>query len=300
MDWLETKEFLEPCLPQALREELDLLLPGELHEIRIRADRPAVFCTATRTTAVGWTPDRRDVETLAEALSGHSLYARSNETRQGFITLEGGHRMGLSGQTGERNGVRELRSIGSLCIRIAGQWPGSADELLPYAQRDGAARSMLIIGPPGSGKTTLLRDLTRQLAGGSNARQCALIDERGELAACVDGVPQLDVGDWCDVLDGVPKADAFPWLIRSMAPQVIVTDELSGANDVAAVMDAISCGVAVIASVHGASLNDIAARPAMSVLLANRCFSWYVVLGREGCGHISAIYDRAGSPVKRS
>ena len=108
---------------------------------------------------------------------------------------------------------------------------------------------MLIIGAPGSGKTTLLRDLTRQMADTMSV-QAALIDERGELAACVDGVPQLDVGASTDVLDGLPKAEAVPWLIRSMAPSVIAMDELSGAEDAACVMDAWACGASVLATVR--------------------------------------------------
>ena len=191
-----------------------------------------------------------------------------------------------------------LKDVGSLCIRIAGQWPGAAEPLLPLCRQKGALRSLLIIGPPGSGKTTLLRDLARLLASGSQAVQTAVIDERGELAACVSGVPQLDVGQTCDVLDGCPKPAAVSWLLRSMAPQVIVTDELAHAGDIAAVMDAMACGVAVMASVHGAGLHELASRPAMATLLSQRCFQYYAVLSPRGGGRIAAVYDRSGAPVK--
>lgn len=295
MTWEETKAFLSPCFPQEVRDEMELLLPGELREIRVRAGQPTAFITASRTALLSWQPDPRQVEALAEALSGHSLYARADETRQGYITLRGGHRMGLCGHV---SGSGALADIGSLCIRIAGQWPGCADMLLPLCREGGVAQSLLLIGPPGSGKTTLLRDLARQLSAGNGAMQTAVIDERGELAACVHGVPQLDIGCTADVLDGLSKPAAVAWLIRAMAPQLLVTDELSGPEDASAVLDAMACGAAVLTSVHGVGLREVAARPALAGLMARRVFAYYVVLSGEGGGRVSAVHDRSGSPVK--
>ena len=295
MTWEETKAFLSPCFPQEVRDEMELLLPGELREIRVRANRPTAFITASRTALLSWQPDLRQVETLAEALSGHSLYARADETGQGYVTLRGGHRMGLCGHV---SGCGTLTDIGSLCIRIAGQWPGCADTLLHMCREGGMAQSLLLIGPPGSGKTTLLRDLARQLSSGSRALQTAVIDERGELAASVHGVPQLDIGCTADVLDGLSKPEAVAWLIRSMAPQLLVTDELSGPEDASAVLDAMACGAAVLTSVHGTGLREVAARPALAGLMARRVFAYYVVLSGEGGGRVSAVHERSGSPVK--
>ena len=295
MTWEETKAFLSPCFPQEVRDEMELLLPGELREIRVRANRPTAFITASRTALLSWQPDLRQVETLAETLSGHSLYARADETGQGYVTLRGGHRMGLCGHV---SGSGALTDIGSLCIRIAGQWPGCADTLLPLCREGGMAQSLLLIGPPGSGKTTLLRDLARQLSSGSWALQTAVIDERGELAASVHGMPQLDIGCTADVLDGLSKPEAVAWLIRSMAPQLLVTDELSGPEDASAVLDAMACGAAVLTSVHGTGLREVAARPALAGLMARRVFAYYVVLSGEGGGRVSAVHDRSGSPVK--
>lgn len=296
MEWAETVQFLGACLPAQVRDELALLRPGELREVRIRAGRRAVLCTAERQAAVDWTPDAREVALAAEALSGHSLYARCEETGRGFVTLAGGHRMGLCGQAVHRGGRTELTHIGSACIRIAAQWPGAADALMPLVRRG----SGLIIGTPGSGKTTLLRDLARQLGSGRGARQVALVDERGELAACVGGAPQLDVGEWTDVLDGLPKAEAIEWLLRAMTPQVLITDELAGAEDAAAVLDAAMCGVTVLASVHGSGLDTAASRPALAQLMARRCFAWYAVLSPEGGAQAAAMYDRTGAPMQRS
>lgn len=296
MDWSETRQFLAPCFPEEVRSEMDMLLPGELREIRIRANRPTVFVTATRTASLDWAPSKQELETLIEALSDHSLYARSDETGQGYLTLRGGHRMGLCGHVSNTDVQSVLSDAGSVCIRIAGEWPGAADPL--FTCMDGL-QSILIIGAPGSGKTTMLRDLARQYASGRSAYQVSVIDERSEIAACVNGVPQLDVGDSTDVLDGLRKTEAFPWLIRSMAPQVIITDELSSPEDASAILEAHACGVKVCASAHGASLQDAASRPALAALMSRRVFDLYAVLSPEGGGRIAALYDRTGSPLKR-
>ncbi len=295
MDWNETRQFLMPCFPEEVQSELDMLLPGELREIRIRADRPTVFVTATRTAALPWKPGQHQLEALVEALSEHSLYARAGETGQGYLTLRGGHRMGLCGRVIKTDVQSVLSDIGSVCIRIAGEWPGAADALMSRV-RD--FPSVLVIGAPGSGKTTMLRDLARQLSTGRTARQVAIVDERSELAACVSGVPQLDVGESTDVLDGLPKRDALPWLIRAMSPQVIVTDELAGPDDASAVLDAVACGAFVCASVHGSSLQDVASRPALAALMSRRVFGLYAVLSPEGGGQIAAMYDRTGNPLR--
>lgn len=294
MNWNETRQFLAPCFPEEVRTELDMLLPGELREIRIRANRPTVFVTATRTAALPWSPDKQQLEALVEGLSGHSVYARSDETGQGFLTLRGGHRMGLCGHASHSDRPSVLSDIGSVCIRIATEWPGAAD---PLFTRITGLPSILVIGAPGSGKTTMLRDLARQLSSGRNAVQTAIVDERSEIAACVGGIPQLDVGSSTDVLDGLPKTEALPWLVRSMSPQLVITDELGGAEDAAAVMDTIACGASVCASVHGTSLQEVARRPALAALMARRAFDLYAVLAPEGGGRIAAIYDRAGSPL---
>lgn len=297
MDWQATRQFLSPCFPQCIQDEMEMLLPGELREIRIRADRPTVFITATRTTPLDWRPGQLQIAALLEALTGHSLYTRGHETSQGYVTLAGGHRVGICGRASLRKGQATLHDPASLCIRIACQWPGCADPLLAAMAETKLlpCPSVLVIGPPGSGKTTLLRDAARQLASGPHPLQTAVIDERGEIAACVNGVPQLDVGDTADVLDGMPKKEAVPWLIRSMAPQLIVMDELSGEDDAACILEAVSAGVSVMASLHGTDLTDAASRPAVAALMARRVFGLYAVLD-DACS-IRSLHSRSGQAV---
>jgi stage III sporulation protein AA len=143
-----------------------------------------------------------------------------------------------------------------------------------------------------------LRDIARQATTILKSVSVAIVDERSELAACVNGVPQLDVGSHTDVLDGLPKSAALPWLVRSMAPHIIITDELAGDDDAAAVLNATACGVAVCASVHGTNLQDAATRPTLAKLMSRRVFDLYVILAPEGGCRITALYDRTGNPLE--
>lgn len=297
MNWNETRQFFSRYFPEEVSAEMEMLLPGELQEIRIRADRPTVFVTSSRTASLPWSPDKTHLNALVEAFSEHSLYARADETSRGYITLRGGHRLGLCGQTRTSDARSVLSDIGSVCIRIAGEWPGCADMLLEGMVS--TPQSLLIIGPPGAGKTTILRDLARQIASNPWFQQVTIVDERSELAACVDGVPQLDVGDHSDVLTGLSKQEAIPWLLRSMAPDILITDELGSDADAAAVLEAINSGVVICASAHGRSLQDAAARPALAALMSRRVFDRYVVLSGEGCGQIAGYFDRTGNPLRQ-
>ncbi|MBQ9263892.1 MAG: stage III sporulation protein AB [Clostridia bacterium] len=189
-----------------------------------------------------------DILRAAQALSGHSLAAHQEALSRGFLPLPGGHRLGVCGEMDEKG---RLREITSLCVRLCHQCPGAGAGIYQAVR----GKSCLIIGPPGSGKTTLLRDLTR--LHGLDGYQTAVADERGEIAACRDGQPLLDVGPQCDVVTGLDKARALPLLIRSMAPQVIATDELGGPGDAAALGEAAQCGVRVLATLHGRSVDDV-------------------------------------------
>jgi len=293
MNWKEAAACLGACLPEKLA--LALEEAGPLREIRIRADQAVSLKTEGGIKKTPFIPNGEQVTEMAEALCEHALYARAEEMRQGFVTLRGGHRMGLCGRVlTQGSQVRALRDIASLCIRIAGEYPGSADEVLPHLYPEGTLVSMLIIGAPGAGKTTLLRDICRQLSDGENGREpvaACLIDERGELAACVHGVPQLTVGRNTDVLDGCPKSVGMQWLLRSMAPGCLVTDELGGEEDALAVLEAVRCGVPVMTSVHGQSLNQAVERPALGVLMREKVFGLYVILDRSVPGRIAAFHD---------
>lgn len=234
---------------------------------------------------------------MAEALCEHALYARAEEQRSGFVTLRGGHRMGLCGRViCQGKSIRALRDISSFCIRIAGQWRGAADELIDQlTDENGFCRSTLIVGLPGMGKTTLLRDSLRRLS--EAGRRVCVVDERSEIAAMCDGLPQLEVGPCTDVLDGCGKEAGLRWLLRSLSPEVLVTDELSDTLDAQAALEAIRSGVSMLATVHGRDLDSVCGRNTLYPLIRDRAFERYAVLDVHEVGKLAGIYDRDFQPV---
>lgn len=280
-------------LPERLKPLFQLLpedvLTGLL-EIRLRVGRPlAVTVRGRGQLFVGRggalaVPDAAETFAPADAgeflerISRSSVYALEEEFRHGYITLPGGHRVGLCGETALEGGrPRTLRHVGSFNLRIAREVPGAAERIVPHIARGpGRPRHTLVISPPGGGKTTVLRDIARRL--GARLPVC-VVDERSEIAACVRGVPQLDVGPCTDVVDGCPKAAGVMQALRTMSPRVIVTDEIGGPEDAAALFEAAHAGVAVIASAHGAGWEDVVRRPGLQALLNPCLFELLAVLG---------------------
>lgn len=297
MKWYETIAFLTHCLPKAAARPLNALPEGSLREIRVRAGQSIRLSTRQGETICPCEPTPQQVAQMAEALCEHALYARAEEQRSGFVTLRGGHRMGLCGRViCQGQSIRALRDISSFCIRIAGQWRGAADGLIgQLTDENGRCRSALIVGLPGMGKTTLLRDSLRRLS--EAGRRVCVVDERSEIAAMCDGLPQLEVGPCTDVLDGCGKEAGLRWLLRSLSPEVLVTDELSDTLDAQAALEAIRSGVSMLATVHGRDLDSVCGRSTLYPLVRNRAFERYAVLDVHEVGKLAGIYDRDFQPV---
>lgn len=297
MNWYETIAFFTHCLPKAVARPLNALPDGSLREIRIRAGQSIRLSTRQGETICPCEPTPQQVAQMAEALCEHALYARAEEQRSGFVTLRGGHRMGLCGRViCQGQSIRALRDISSFCIRIAGQWRGAADGLIgQLTDENGFCRSTLIVGLPGMGKTTLLRDSLRRLS--EAGRRVCVVDERSEIAAMCDGLPQLEVGPCTDVLDGCGKEAGLRWLLRSLSPEVLVTDELSDTLDAQAALEAIRSGVSMLATVHGRDLDSVCGRNTLYPLIRDRAFERYAVLDVHEVGKLAGIYDRDFQPV---
>ena len=297
MKWYETIAFLTHCLPKAAARPLNALPEGSLREIRVRAGQSIRLSTRHGETICPCEPTPQQVAQMAEALCEHALYARAEEQRSGFVTLRGGHRMGLCGRViCQGQSIRALRDISSFCIRIAGQWRGAADGLIgQLTDENGFCRSTLIVGLPGMGKTTLLRDSLRRLS--EAGRRVCVVDERSEIAAMCDGLPQLEVGPCTDVLDGCGKEAGLRWLLRSLSPEVLVTDELSDTLDAQAALEAIRSGVSMLATVHGRDLDSVCGRNTLYPLIRDRAFERYAVLAVHEVGKLAGIYDRDFQPV---
>lgn len=250
---------------------------GDLTEIRLRAGRPVQLAWPGGDALAGVALDARRLRQIVAALMDYSLYAREAELNRGFFTMEDGSRVGVCGRFAGDGGAWRLTGIGSACVRVARPVPGCADALLPLIDTPCGLRSTLLLSRPGMGKTTLLRDAARQLS--LSGRRVGVADERHELAACLEGVPTLDVGSRTDVMDGCPRSQAIMTLIRTMAPEVIVADEIGGADDAEAIADAARCGVAVVASAHADSLEAALARPWLRAVMSGGAIRSVAILG---------------------
>jgi stage III sporulation protein AA len=300
-------------MPATLRKALAAAPPelsSKAEEIRVREGRPLevgfaggfVFVTGsgriTDDPELGLKPTRDDCLKLLDLATNHSLYTMEEQLRRGYITVEGGHRIGLAGRTVlERGAVRSLKEIGGFNIRIAREARGCAEGILPalWDDKRGVLRSTLIVSPPQRGKTTLLRDIARIVA---RTRKVGIVDERSEIAACVDGRPSFDVGPRTDILDACPKAEGMMMMIRALSPEVIIVDEIGREEDAAAVHEALHAGIAVVATAHGYDLEDVRRRPTLSALLSSGAFERIVTLRASGApGTIQAVFSGEGTKL---
>ncbi|MCL2501203.1 MAG: stage III sporulation protein AA [Defluviitaleaceae bacterium] len=269
-------------------------ISANVTEIRLRADKPMVITFSrhgTKEISAPYIPTSADIAETMERISRYSCYAFESELAQGYITLPGGHRVGVAGQAVVEGGtVMAWRHIGSLAIRIAHSVKGCANEVLPFIYAGTRFFNTMVISPPGFGKTTLLRDIVRQIS--DAGLTVGLVDERSEVAGCYQGVPQNDVGKRTDVLDACPKAEGMVMLLRAMSPNVVAVDELGGEKDASAVEQALNAGVKLLCTAHGYGVEDIRKNPSMARLIKRDAFERFVVL--DAPGRIQGVYTKEG------
>lgn len=281
-----------------------------LQEIKLRVEKPLLLVYRGEEIIPGnqrgkpYIVTREDIREMLEYISNYSLYAYEQEMKQGYITIEGGHRVGMTGQAIIENGkVKNLRYISSINLRMSHEILGCADPIFPFITYNKKLYHTLIVSPPRCGKTTLLRDMIRQISNGNgwiNGMSVGVVDERSELGGCYMGVAQTQLGIRTDVLDCCPKAEGMIMLIRSMGPEVIAVDEIGTAEDVHAIEYAMHCGCKMLATVHADSMEELRKKPLFDQMVAEKRFERYVLLeNQEHVGQVEGIYDSRGTLLYR-
>ncbi|HHY73082.1 MAG TPA: stage III sporulation protein AA [Bacillus bacterium] len=276
----------------------------KIEEIRIRIDRPLeLVIDGEPFYPNGYIVTKHDGLNLLNKLSDYSIYTLEEELKRGFITIRGGHRVGLAGKViTEKGQVKAIKEVTSFNIRVAKEKIGICNYFIPYLYNDRWLNT-IIFGSPQTGKTTLLRDIARAISSGNYERnipsfKVGIVDERSEIAGCVKGVPQHHFGPRLDVLDACPKAEGMMMLIRSMSPDVLVVDEIGREEDTEAILEAVNAGVRLIVTVHGFDIEDLYRRPSLKSLMELQVFERFVGLTRAfGPGTVTSILDKNGEVI---
>lgn len=286
---------------------------AHLQEIRLRAQKPVILIIGGKEVY----PDSsgRLTEDFSKArilpyeelgqilkhICRYSLYAYEEEMSRGFISADGGFRVGIAGEVilNPDGSVKNIRYISSLNIRIAHEAKGAALPVLAYLYSGKRLENTLILSPPGCGKTTLLRDIIRLVSDGNEiaaGQTVGLVDERSEIAGCFQGIPGNDVGMRTDVLDGCPKQEGMMMLLRSMAPQVVAVDELGSREEIHALEQALKCGCSVLATIHGTSYEELKQKKFMEPLLNEKVFGRFLILEKKQDQFlVEQVRDRDGN-----
>lgn len=281
----------------------------EMEEIRIRINQPLLLWDGRREHFLDKLSGRlsmevegsyyikeNDIHAMLTFLSRYSIYAYEEELKSGFLTLEGGHRVGVAGQVrmeGEK--VMQLAHVSALNIRIAHQKMGCAKDIIPFIRTEGRVRNTLLVSSVGIGKTTLLRDCIRLLSGDETSRihfKVGVVDERSEIAACYHGIPQNNLGIRTDVMDRCRKSVGMRMLLRSMSPEVIAVDELGSMEDFQAVDEVLHCGCSILGTIHAADVMELQQKEQLRKWVKQQIFERYVILHKDEMGNRHfIIYD---------
>ncbi|MGL5575766.1 MAG: stage III sporulation protein AA [Sarcina sp.] len=269
-----------------------------VEEIRLNIGKNLRMIVKGKEVIKPYVVTNEDIKMIIQKISNYSLYAVEEEVRQGYITIEGGHRIGLAGQCViENKMIKTIKHISSLNIRVAREIIGCSNKVMKHIVLNGRIENTLIISPPRCGKTTLLRDISRNISDGYSplslkGKRVVIIDERSEIASCYRGVPQMKVGERTDVYDNCLKDEGLMMAIRTMSPDVIVCDEIGSESDIEGIVMAYNSGVNIICTLHGNDIEDLYKREVFRNILDQGLIKKVIVLSaKNGAGSIEAVYD---------
>mgnify|MGYP000136227053 CR=1 FL=1 len=268
-----------------------------IEEIRLRTERPIIIKHSKGEEILKTTVSINEILETLQHICDNSIYTYQNQICNGFVTIKGGHRIGISGSVVQTDGkISNINYISNLNFRIARQIIGASNEILRYIinMEENSIYNTLIASSPGAGKTTILRDVVRRLSDGIEqinfkGKTISLVDERGEIAAIYKGIPQNDIGIRTDVIDNVPKPEAMRILVRSMAPQIIACDEIGSKEDIEAINYVMCSGVKGIFTAHGNDIEDVCKNPWMAQLINNHIFERIIQLNSKQKGDSKCI-----------
>ncbi len=271
-----------------------------ISEVRIRNEKPVVLYIDNQPFFIDssgriFSPDFSldsikftfsEIKNAFCKLCEYSVYKHQNDINNGFITVRGGHRIGICG-TGvlSDSEIKSVVDITSMNIRAAREYIGCSEDFFKNVDYE---NGVLICGVPSSGKTTLLRDISRTLTA-EKLFKAAVIDERCEISSSFNGRSNFDLG-LCDIYCGYPKDKSVFQAIRTMSPDFIICDELTG-NDIESVSQTLNYGVRLIATVHCDSLNNALKNPSITKLIKTKAFRKIIFLDSKSPCRVNDIYD---------
>ena len=292
-------EYILKCLPIQLAKLILEHNIQKLEEIRIRANKPVILKLGQVEIVLNYTITTNEIIGILQNICNNSIYTYQNQICNGFITLPGGNRVGIAGNVVIKDGqVSNISYIYSLNFRISHQINGASDNILKYVldTENNTIFNTLIVSPPGAGKTTMIRDLAKRISNGINeinfrGLDVSIIDERGEIAAMTKGITFNDVGIRTDVLDNVPKSIGIRMAVRSMAPKVIIADEIGNKDDVNIINYAICSGVKCIFTAHGSDMEDLLKNNEINKIINLQLFSKIIFLDEKQKGKIKNVVN---------
>ena len=280
---------------------MERFLNEQIYEIRIKIEKPILIYSKCGESIINYIPSKDEMKSMIQKISSYSLYAYEEDIRQGFITLKGGHRIGIAGEcVMEKGEVKTIRNISSLNIRICREIIGCSDKIIKFIVSENRIYNTIIISPPKCGKTTILRDTARNISNGIpsrniKGRKVVVIDERSEIGACHFGIPQSDLGIRTDVLDNCLKKEGLIMAIRSLSPEVLICDEIGTKADIDALLMAFNSGVNIITTIHGFSVDDLYKRKVFGDLLNNEILERAIILSNNnGVGTVEKVFSLKG------